>query len=308
MRDLNEFRIYYNQTIHPELMRLDRQRRRLLRLIFFSGVALIALLIFQLYVDILLVTLTLSIPIAIYIYFLTKQVKKFRLDFKPKVVNLILDFMKESINFRRMSYDPNKFIPKEMFMTSRIFGVNPAVYEGEDYIEGRVDEVEFQLSELNVKEFSRVRNRLNYVFQGVFLHAELKQPLNGMVVILPRQFRQYLTRTIKYLNLSNTADMDGFIKSDAFRNTFLTYATVNVKIGEVLPDYMQQVFVNYVKRTGKQIYVSFKGKHLFIAITNPKDMLEPHIFQSNVSFDLIREFFEDIQTVVSLVEEFDNHH
>ena len=32
-----EFRLFYNQTIHPELMRLDRQRRRMLRLILFSA-------------------------------------------------------------------------------------------------------------------------------------------------------------------------------------------------------------------------------------------------------------------------------
>jgi hypothetical protein len=308
MRDLNEFRIYYNQTIHPELMRLDRQRRRLLRLLFFSALLLIALVFFQLYLDIMIVTLTLMIPIAIYMYMLWRQVKKFRADFKPNVVNLILDFMKESINFRSMSYDPHKYIPMQMFMQSQLFGARPAVYEGEDYIEGRVDEVRFQLSELNVKEFSRVRNRLNYVFRGVFLHAELKTPLNGTVILLPRKFRQYLTKTIKQINLSKAADMDGFIKSNTFREIFLTYATVNVKIGEVLPDYMQQVFSDYVERTGKEIYVSFQGKHLFIAITNPKDMLEPHLFQSNVSFDLIREFFDDIQTIVNLVEEFDNHH
>lgn len=308
MRDLNEFRIYYNQTIHPELMRLDRQRRRLLRLMFFSFLLLVALVIFQLYLDIMIVTLTLMIPIAIYMYMLWQQVKKFRADFKPNVVNLILDFMKESINFRSMSYDPNKYIPMQMFMQSKLFGARPAVYEGEDYIEGRVDEVQFQLSELNVKEFSRVRNRLNYVFRGVFLYAELKEPLNGTVILLPRKFRQYLIKTIKQINLSAAADMDGFIKSNTFREIFLTYATVNVKIGEVLPEYMQQVFVNYVERTGKEIYVSFRGKHLFIAITNPKDILEPHLFQSNVSFDLIREFFDDIQTIVNLVEEFDNHH
>jgi hypothetical protein len=196
----------------------------------------------------------------------------------------------------------------QMFMDSKLFGVKPAVYEGEDYIEGRVDEVKFQLSELNVKEFSRVRNRLNYVFRGVFLHAELKTPLNGTVIMLPREFRQFLIRTIKYINLINVADMDGFIKNTAFRELFLTYASINVKIGEVLPDYMQKVFADYVMRTGKQIYVSFEGKNLYIAITNPKDMLEPHIFQSNVSFDLIREFFDDIHTIVNLVEEFDNHH
>lgn len=308
MRDLKEFRIYYNRTIHPELMRLDRQRRRLLRLIFFSSIILIALILFELYLNILVITLTLMIPIGLYIFYLVQQVQKFRLNFKPKVVNLILDFMKESINFRRMTYQPDKFIPLNMFMDSRIFGVRPAVYEGEDYIEGRVDEVEFQLSELNVKEFSRVRSRLNYVFRGVFLHAELKDPLNGKVLILPRQYRQFLTRTIKYFNLENAKDMDGFIKSHDFRETFLTYATVNVKIGEVLPDYLQNVFVDYVQRTGKEIYLSFQKKHLYIAITNPKDILEPYLFQSNVSFDLIREFFEDIQMVVNLVEEFDNHH
>ena len=308
MRDLDEFRIYYNHTIHPELVRLDQQRRRLLRLLLFSAFALTGVIIFELFLNILVVTLLLMIPIGIYISYLLLEVKKFRASFKPKVVNLILDFMKESINFRKMTYAADRYIPLKVFNASQIFGVQPAVYEGEDYIEGRVDEIEFQMSELNVKEFSRVRNRLNYVFRGVFMHAELKQPLNGVIVVLPRKFRQYLTRTIKNFHRNGARDMDGFMKTQAFRDTFLTYATNNVKIREVIPDYMEQVFTDYVERTNKEIYVSFIEKHIFIAITNPKDILEPYLFQSNTSFDLIYEFFEDIRTVVSLVEEFDNHH
>jgi len=308
MRDLDEFRLYYNKTIHPELMRLDRQRRRLLRLIFFSFLALFAIFLFELYIGVLLLTLALAIPIGIYIYYLWQQVKKFRADFKPKVVDLILDFMKESINFRHMRYQANKSIPLNMFIASRIFGVRPAVYEGEDYIEGQVDEIKFQLSELNVKEFSRVRNRLNYVFRGVFLHAELKVSIEGSLLILPRKYRQFLTRTIKFFNQVGAKDIDGFIKNDDFREMFLTYSTINVRIGDILPEYLQEVFVDYVHRTGKEIYVSFQKRHLYIAITNPKNILEPKLFQSNVSFELIREFFEDIQTVVSLVEDFDNHY
>ncbi|MCB0619636.1 MAG: DUF3137 domain-containing protein, partial [Saprospiraceae bacterium] len=43
----------------------------------------------------------------------------------------------------------------------------------------------------------------------------------------------------------------------------------------------------------------------YIAITEQKDILEPFVFRSNVSFELVREFFEDIQLLMRIVEDID---
>ena len=44
---------------------------------------------------------------------------------------------------------------------------------------------------------------------------------------------------------------------------------------------------------------------MFLAVTEPKDLLEPNVFQSNVSFELVREFFEDLQLLLSVLEDMD---
>lgn len=308
MRRIKEFRIYYNHTIHPELMRLERRRKRLLLLLGASVLLLTAVLIFQLYISLLLVTLLLSIPIALYITFLGYQIRKFILTFKPKVVNLILDFIDDGVNYGQLTYEPSKFLPKKMFQQSKIFGSPAHSYRGEDYIQGKIGELDFEMCELNVREYSKVRSRLNYVFQGIFLKATFKKSINGRVTILPRVFRQYLTRSIRETVGSGGRSMELMIRNPNFRKQFLAYATRNAQVRELLSDAMQQSILNYRNETEKEIYLSFINKDLYVAITEPKNILEPRLFQSNVSYDLVREFFEDLQLAFQIVEDFDKNH
>jgi len=94
----------------------------------------------------------------------------------------------------------------------------------------------------------------------------------------------------------------------AFEKTFMAYATPYTNVTGVLSKDMQHLIVDYRLKTGKEIYVSFLEEKIYIAITEPKDMLEPFIFQSNVNFELVKEFFEDIYLLMSIVEDFDKTH
>ena len=308
MNRYDNFRVFYNQSIQPELLRLDRQRRRLLRLIFFSIVLLIAVIIFEIMLSSFIVTMVMMIPIFIYITYLSFQVKKFKLTFKPKVVELILDFIDDDPNFGTLTYDPKKKIPINTFLKSKIFGSRPSVYEGEDYIAGRIGVVDFELSELNIKEFSKVRNRLNHVFRGVFLHAKLDHPVKGEVIMLPRDFRQYLSRSIKMITAKGGKNYDRAVKNSRFRKEFMTYVGKNSDVQTLISDAMQNEILEYMDRTDKYMYFSFQGNQIYMAVTEQKDILEPKLFQSNVSFELIREFFEDIHLLLEIVEDFEATH
>jgi hypothetical protein len=248
------------------------------------------------------------IPIVIYISFLSYQVQKFRLAFKPKVVELILDFIDDDPNFGTLHYDPKKKISIETVMKSGIFGSRPAIFEGEDYISGKISETEFELSELNIREFSKVRNRLNYVFRGVFLRAKLKYPVKGEALILPRDFRQYLSRSIKNVTAKGGKSYDRAIKNKRFREEFMTYVGKFSDVQTLLSDEMMEEILEYIDRADKYMYFSFQGNQIYIAVTEPKNILEPKLFQSNVSFELIREFFEDINLLLEIVEDFEKTH
>ncbi|RMG87747.1 MAG: DUF3137 domain-containing protein [Bacteroidetes bacterium] len=306
MNRFDIFRIYYNQTIHPELVRLDRLRLRLLRLLFFSAIILAFIILIEIMINLLVVTLFLMIPIGLYMIYLSWRIRKFRFTFKPRIVELLLDFIDDDPNFGTLKYKADQKIPLSMFMESGIFGTRPAVYEGEDYIAGRYGEFEFEMSELNVREFSKVRNRLNYVFRGVFLHARLQYDKKGELLILPRDFRQYLVPAIKKFTAKGGRQLEPLaIQNPEFREEFLVYLGKHTILKNILSKEMQSVIMEYVERADKYIYISFKNRDIYIAVTEPKDILEPKLFQSNVSFELVREFFEDINMLIQIVEDID---
>lgn len=308
MRRLEEFRIFYNHTIHPELMRLDQQRKRLLLLLFLSLLFLAGVILFEIFVGVWFISLLLSLPIGIYISYLGYRIRRFTRIFKPQVVNLILDFIDDSVNYGALQYDAKGGLSKDRFLESLLFGTNADLYEAEDYIKGSIGSIAFELCELNVREFSRVRSRLNYVFKGIFLHAQLEESLQGTIVILPREYRQYLSRAIRDVVGTGARNINDMMRSEEFREDFLSYATRDAKVRDLLSVDMQNILVAYRAETGKEIYISFIDKNVYLAITGDRNILEPYFFQSNISFELVREFYEDIMMLLDIVEDFDKLH
>jgi hypothetical protein len=305
MQRLHEFRLFYNHTIHPELLRMERKRQRLLLLLFLSFLFIIGVTILDIYVDILVVTLFFLIFIGLYITFLLYKIRQFVITFKPNIVNLIIDFIDDEINYGKLSYKAKHKIPKSIFQSSLLFATDAPYYKGEDFIQGSYRELTFELCELNVREYSKVRNRLNYIFKGVFFKGNFNSKAHrGKIVILPRTFSQFQSRTLKALNQINLRNAEDMV-SRKFREIFMVMASRNTNFDDILSIEMQNAILNYREKTEKEIYVSFINSEIFMAVTEPKDLLEPHIFQSNVSFGLVREFFEDLQLLFSVLEDLD---
>jgi hypothetical protein len=307
MQNPENFRLFYNQTIQPELQRLDKRRRRLLRWMFFSAVILAGILVSQLYIRILVVTLLLAIPITLYLGYLGRQVQKFRLAFKPRVVRLILDFIDDGLLFGDLKYSAKRKIPLEKFLESRIFYTMPAVYEGEDFIEGRIGDVEFEMCELRVEEFSRVRARLDEVFRGIFVRAKFVHPPRGSLLVVPKVALPEVSEALRGFVALGGQNMDPFLRNRPFTEIFTTYGSKDAKPNDLLPEELMDFILRYRRRAG-DIYLSFFGNHIYAGIPNDKDILEPKLFQSNVSYELVREFYEDIYVALSLVIAFDRSH
>jgi len=308
MQGLDEFRLFYNHTIHPELLRMEQKRRRLFLLLFVSFFVILAAVIFGLYLQVMVFTLMLMIPVGFYITYLIYRIQEFRITFKPRVVNLVLDFIDNGISYGALQYDAKRSIPKKTFLASRIFATRAPTYIGEDYIYGKIGELDFEMCELKVREFSKVRTRLNYVFKGVFLHTTFNRPQKGSIVIWPREFRQYLSGSIKAFSRNGAREVAEDVHHKSFSKFFMAYATKDANTASLLSREMQALIANYREKSNKEVYFSFINRDIYIGITEPKDILEPYIFRSNVSFELVREFFEDLQLLMSIVEDFDKSH
>ncbi len=304
-----EFRIFYNHSIYPELLRMENSRKRLLNLLFLSGTLLIILIILDIYINIFLLTLLLTLPVGVYIFYLGSRIRRFVLTFKPRIVGLILHFMNEQlVNYQELKYDSKKFIDKGRFMSSGIFSTGADFYKGEDYITGKIGEMDFELCELDVREVSPVSNKLQTNFKGVFLHAIFNEETEGKIIIWPRKKRQFLTRAIKNFTWLGGQNVDHEILNESFREKFMVYATEDTHVVSILSDPMQEAIVHFIEKNKKDVYISFINKEIFAGISSEKDILEPRILRSNLSFPLIKEFYDDIEMALRIVQDFDQTH
>jgi len=248
-----------------------------------------------------------SLPFLLYLSVVATRVRKFTQDFKPKIARLVLDFIDDSPLFGDFKYHPKRSIPIEKFKQSQLFMTSPAVYQGEDFIEGRIGDVEFEMSELNVQEFSRVRQRLDTVFRGVFLRAKFHAKPKGGILVLPKARLQYLSETLKVFVKKGGLNMDGFIKHQKFLERYTVFAEKNTRATDLLTEELMGFLLGYGKQRG-DICLSMWGENCYVGIWSDKDMLEPKLFQSNVSFDLVREFYNDIYLALHVVIALDKAH
>ncbi len=300
MQHPDNFRIFYNRTIQPELRRLDTIRRRLLRLILFAALLMIGVVVLLSYIRVFVIAMIATLPFGLYIAFIAQRIRKFTHEFKPRIVKLILDFIDDGLLFGDLKYDAKRKIPQQIFMRSQIFGTQPAVYEGEDYIEGRIGDVEFSMCELNVQEYSRVRERLDKVFRGIFIHAKSFYPRKGALLVVPTSKLPQLSEAPKEFIRNGGRNLSSSIMHEKFSNAYTVYGSEHVAINNFLPKELMDFILSHRSHT-REIYLSIFGKNCYVAIANEKDILEPKIFRSNVSFELVREFYDDIYVGLYLV-------
>ena len=206
----------------------------------------------------------------------------------------------------KLHYKFNSKIPKETFEESGIFNVEPSLYEGEDYISGYIGTANFEMSELNVMRLSPVRAMLENVFRGIFFKANFYYDTGGLVVFIPQEQRQELSETIR--GITSKGGQRIHVNSPGFDELYVAYASADVDINSLLSQEAFKSIMEYKRRLDKQIYVSFANGYVYIAVTETKDILEPKILKSNANYKLIREFFEDILLIISIVEDFDLNH
>jgi hypothetical protein len=309
MRSLSDFRIFYNQSIAPELFNLERRRKRLMLLFTMSGVLLLGILFLQIYIGIFVVTLLLLLFTGSWIAYLVFRTQVWFSEYKPRIVGLVLDFIDDGINYGAMRYKAKGKIDKAKFLSSRIFTVADEYY-AEDYISGKIREMPFELCELRVREFSPSRTKMDYVFDGIFLIGDFHRiELQGSLLLLPDAYRKYLSRSERAFHRLGGRRVRQNLQP-AFETYFDTYATPAIRLRDVLSTELQTAILEFRqsyldKNQEKDIYLSIIGDNLFVALSQRRNLLEPNLLKQAVSFEHVHEFYDDLQMVFQLVEMLD---
>jgi hypothetical protein len=302
----SKFRLFYNHSIHPELMHLEGRRRRLLRLLALTILLFLCMVIAQVMIGIFFINLILFIPVALCVAYYIFQVKEFLANYKPRIVLAILDFIDNEVNYFFEGYFHNGSIAKKDFLNSRIFTQVDEFY-GEDLIKGKVREMPFELCELRTKAFSPVRTQLDYVFNGIFIIGDYRRPdMNGGILVIPDDYRKYLINSEKAFHLLGGRRVGEGVLQPQFEAFFNTYATKDVRIQDVMSRELQDTILKfraYYQQINekKEIYFSIIGDKINIALTRDKNILEPNLWQNNVRYEDVREFYDDIRILLDLL-------
>jgi Protein of unknown function (DUF3137) len=298
LKTLAEFRLYYNRVIIHELRALEARRRRMI-----LGVAIVVILVIAALVVIVkqhipALSLFFWIPLVLLYQYLASKFKQYKKMFKPRVVNLILKFMHESL-----LYDPENGISEDRFMESSIFVTEPSSFQSEDLIVGTIGTVDFEMSEVFARQSPRVEGAPTILFRGLFFYTAIKETFEGRIIIMPKTDTAYLIRTIKSItrNGGSRAEID----DEAFNKYYVAYADNPSDVSNLLSDNIIQDIVDYYDKYNKKIYLSFSEGGFYVAVANDHDILEPNYWTSNVSFKLVKTYFDDLTLITNIVRDFD---
>lgn len=93
------------------------------------------------------------------------------------------------------------------------------------------------------------------------------------------------------------------LEDPEFEKYFVVYAEDQIEARYILSTSLMRRIVEFKKKTRKQICLSFVGSKVFVAIPYGRALFEPNIYKPVVEFEKIREYFEDINLALGIVED-----
>ena len=309
MKSTSQLTDFYYKTLYPTLQELEKDRKQLRYRIIMVGIfyTLIAAAIIASFFsttasfDVLAFGGIAYIGVGSFIYkFL---IKDYTSEFKEKVIKPLINALDEKLN-----YTPSLSIPAQHFTRSKLFTSTPDRTSGNDYVRGKIDDINIEFSDFHAEKEhrdSKGRTSWSTIFQGLFIVAEFNKNFKGSTVVLPDTAQSTFGDLIGGWLQSNNISRDELVRMDnaAFEEEFVVYATDQVEARYILSHTLMQKLVGYQKRTKHPLYVSFNRKNIHIAIAYNKDLFEPSVFHSLLKYKIAMEYVQTLHLAIGIVEE-----
>ncbi|MCK4667086.1 DUF3137 domain-containing protein [Candidatus Dependentiae bacterium] len=308
MKTINELWAYYNSDLLPDLQVMEVQRKevakkvRNLNIWCGIGVGLSVLFIWLIFP-----ILTLLALIFVWIYFYKQYTKAYHTDFKSKVIYRVIKFIDESLE-----YSPTNCIPTTTYYASKLFPKSCDRYKGDDYVYGNVGKTKLRFSELHTEYKTETRDakgnrqtKWHTIFRGIFFIADFNKHFNGETMVLPDTAQKLFGNWLGNLFQSWNFTRDDLIKLEdpEFERLFVVYGTDQIEARYILSTSLMKRIVDFKKKTGKTIYLSFINNEIYVAVSYNKNLFEPKIFKTLLDFNVIREYYSDLQLALGIIEE-----
>ena len=93
------------------------------------------------------------------------------------------------------------------------------------------------------------------------------------------------------------------LEDPEFERLFVVYGTDQIEARYILSTSLMKRIVDFKKKTGKTIHLSFINNEIYVAVSYNKNLFEPKIFKTLLDFNVIREYYSDLQLALGIIEE-----
>lgn len=306
MKSIEELKELYESRLKPSLEALEGKRKSIKKKeIIIIAIILTSVLFFVIGynfhdLSFLFLPIPIGLGVLIYLFFkVSTDLKIYKKEFKENVVKAIVKLINPDWN-----YDPYSYISKEEYITSKLFPEKFDRFNGDDLVTGAIEKTAFRISELDVEYKQRKGNSTTWetIFKGLFIHIDFNKEIKGETLVLPDTAEKIFGSFGK--NLQSMSSRGKLIKMEniEFEKFFVVYGSDQIEARYILTPTMMEAMVNLAKKFEDDIYFSFIGSRVYIAIEFFEDLFEPMIFSSGVNFEDMEQMnneFSIIQTIIS---------
>ena len=309
MSDYKDFKEFYETKLLSDLKLLDADRKKVdKRVMLIFAITLVAIII-----EVKLIPSSIGywkgiiqfITIIIGFILISLNSKKYRLDFKTKIISKIISFVDTSL-----TYSPEGSVSMDEFVKSAIFQKSCNSFKGEDYIQGKIGKTVIEFSEIVAKHKtttgtgSNRKTHYTTIFSGIFFVADFNKHFNTRTLVLPDTAEKLLGKFGQNLQSMSTA-IGELIKLEdpEFEKEFCVYGDDQVESRYMLSTSLMRRILEFKKKWNTKIYLSFVDSKVYIAIGIKKNLFETRLFKTIVDYSFIEENVKDILLLTSIVED-----
>ena len=236
-------------------------------------------------------------------YFYARD-KTFLPDFKFQVIERLIKFINPDL-----TYEPRNYIPSGVFRKSRIFLKGIDRYNGDDLVYGQIDKTQIKFSEIKAEYKttssgkSGTKTQWHTIFKGMFFVADFNKHFSTSTIVLPNFLgKGFFANFLRKMNFTRSEKLVK-LEDPRFNKHFVVYGADQIEARYVLSTSLMSRITEFKEKYPNYLYLSFVDSQLYVAISFTKNLFEPNYFQKLTDFKMVKEYFDDLHLVISIVEE-----
>jgi len=270
MASVPELTDFYYDELYPELQILEAERKKVKSKVTtaLSAVAVVTVIIAALvsksfgFNDSLFFILFAGVGIGGFVFKL--MIKDYTAEFKKKIIRPLIQAIDTDLR-----YSPLHHVSESHFSRAKLFTQSIDRYRGNDHVQGTMEGVSLQFSDLHAEHKSRDskgRTSWQTIFQGLFIVADFNKHFHGHTVVLPDSAESTFGSFIGSWMQSNNYSRNNLVKMDdpVFEKEFVVYGSDQIEARYILTHAMMHRLIELRKRAGHKIYVAFSGTHIYM--------------------------------------------